>query len=41
MRRAIDKPNALAAATSSGLLEILQGCNSTLEKIHHSLEVCF
>ena len=39
MRRTIDKPNALTAGTVSGLLEILQGCNSTLEKIHHSLEV--
>ena len=39
MRRTTDRPNALSAATTSGLIDILQGCNLTLEKIHHSLEV--
>ena len=39
MRRTIDRPNALAAATGAGLLEVLQACNSNLEKIHRSLEV--
>ncbi|XP_057306686.1 dynein axonemal heavy chain 6-like [Hydractinia symbiolongicarpus] len=38
MRRTIDRPNALAAATSAGLLDVLQACNSNLEKIHRSLE---
>lgn len=39
MRRTIDRPNALAAATSACLLDVLQACNSNLEKIHRSLEV--
>ena len=39
MRRTMDNPNALSAATSAGLLDVLQACNSNLEKIHKSLEV--
>lgn len=39
MRRTMDNPNALSAATSTGLLDVLQACNSNLEKIHKSLEV--
>lgn len=39
MRRVEDRPNALRATTSPGVLETLQACNSQLEKIHKSLEV--
>ena len=39
MRRTEDRPNALKAATGSGILESLQSCNSNLEKIQKSLEV--
>ncbi|XP_065071378.1 dynein axonemal heavy chain 6-like isoform X2 [Rhopilema esculentum] len=38
MRRVIDNPNALKASTAAGVLEILQSCNTNLEKVHRSLE---
>lgn len=40
MRRTVDRPNALKAATASGVLEMLQAANTSLEKIHKCLEVC-
>ena len=39
MRRTEDRPNALRAATGPGVLESLQACNTSLEKIQKSLEV--
>ncbi len=39
MRKAEDRGNALRSATAPGILEMLQSANSTLEKIHKSLEV--
>ena len=41
MRRTEDRPNAIRAATGAGVLESLQACNSSLEKIQKSLEVSF
>ncbi|XP_032239531.2 dynein axonemal heavy chain 6 isoform X3 [Nematostella vectensis] len=38
MRRTIDKPNAVKAATAAGVLEVLQASNFHLEKIHRCLE---
>ncbi|XP_076809994.1 dynein axonemal heavy chain 6-like [Clavelina lepadiformis] len=38
MRRTEDRPNALRAATGPGVLEVLQSCNSNLEKIQKCLE---
>lgn len=38
MRRTADRPNAIRAATAAGVLEILQTCNTQLEKIHRCLE---
>ena len=39
MRRTVDRPNALKAATAPGVLEMLQASNTSLEKIHKCLEV--
>ena len=39
MRKTEDKPNALRAATASGVLEMLQVANTNLEKIQKCLEV--
>ena len=39
MRKTTDKPNALRAATASGVLEMLQVANTNLEKIQKCLEV--
>ena len=41
MCRTDDKPNALRAATSPGLFEILQSYAVKMEKIQRSLEVIF
>ncbi|XP_067943512.1 dynein axonemal heavy chain 6-like [Watersipora subatra] len=38
MRRTVDRPNALKAATAPGVLEMLQASNTSLEKIHKCLE---
>ncbi|KAK2187822.1 hypothetical protein NP493_153g04004 [Ridgeia piscesae] len=38
MRKTEDKPNALRAATASGVLEMLQVANTNLEKIQKCLE---
>ena len=39
MRKTDDKPNAMRAATTPGLLENLQSVNLQMEKIQRSLEV--
>ena len=39
MRKTEDRPNALRSATAPGILEMLQSCNSNLEKIQKCLEV--
>ena len=39
MRQVQDRPNALKCATQTGMLETLQACNSSLEKIQKCLEV--
>jgi hypothetical protein len=41
MRKTDDKPNAMKAATTPGLLENLQTINLQMEKIQRSLEVIF
>ncbi|XP_028393421.1 dynein heavy chain 6, axonemal-like isoform X2 [Dendronephthya gigantea] len=38
MRRAADHPNALRSTTAAGVLEILQTCNTQMDKIHRCLE---
>jgi dynein heavy chain len=41
MRKTEEKPNAIKAATTPGLLENFQAYNLQMEKIQRSLEVCF
>lgn len=38
MRQVQDRPNAMKCATQTGMLETLQACNSSLEKIQKCLE---
>ncbi|KAH3851244.1 hypothetical protein DPMN_093724, partial [Dreissena polymorpha] len=38
MRQVQDRPNAMKCATQTGMLETLQGCNTSLEKIQKCLE---
>jgi dynein heavy chain len=38
MKRTKERPNALMAATQSGLIDTFQRCNATLEHVQNNLE---